>query len=39
MEIIFVKYDNQNHAITIVNEICKFHINPCKQNYANFREI
>ena len=39
IEIIFVKYDDQNKAITNVNEICKFHINPCKQTYANSHEI
>ena len=38
-EIMFVKYFFQNQVITTVNENCKFHINPCKQNYANSREI
>ena len=39
IEIFFVKYGDQNQAITTIKEICKFHINPCNQNYAISREI
>ena len=34
----FLKYDDQNQAITTINEICKLRMNPCKQNYANSRK-
>ena len=30
IEIIFMKYGDQDQAIMTVNEICKFHINPSK---------
>ena len=38
-EIIFVRYDDRNLAVTTENEICKFHITLCNQNYENSREI
>ena len=39
IELNLVKYDDPNQTITTVNEICKFHINSCKQDYANSRKI
>ena len=39
IEIIFMKYGDQDQAIMTLNEICKFHINPSKKCYAYSREI